>query len=575
MIDVFHCDTALNTSLVMRRLIVFCCLWFVLALLTHRDEGGAKKQPQLEPQAVRNVKLPALKQKELAERPDLVEQVKQALKGKDTTVTIFSLQGFGGVGKTKFAVMVVHDEAIKQTFGSERFWVSLNDKDDCLLGGLSSLASQIANINGIDLNISTNKTPEQQSDAYQTFIAKHLPKSSPFLVVLDNVWRAEHVEVFQNCCCPDEESLGKLLLTSRVKTDALELDDVVEVSVAGSLAPEMSLKLLATVSGLPTHGDQNASAIADMCDHHVLTLAMWAALAKKKKKKSSPAKTWQLIRERLDAQRESGQFAGALPGRLRPPAGYQHKGWDEACQTSLNFLSEELKDASITEKYVMLSLCPDGEWLITDVLAELWGGSDDADDLADEFEQMHLLERSDDGAVKLHDLQLDYARILCKGGEGEGAGKLASSHARAAIACFRLLGGAVDGDMEEVGLGNNSRAYADDGVSGMCARQDQSCSIPLQLAKKWTSTGATRMAGAFWTTRWCLTGKTWSRQCCPAGSSCSYFGEVFCRGRGLSTTALFYHRGGSDRDMFFSMCDDSATELPGFWVSTTTSSTAP
>jgi hypothetical protein len=103
---------------------------------------------------------------------------------KDPIAIATSLIGAGGFGKTTLAAALCHDDDVITAFDDGILWVTLGETPD-VLGGLTNLYSALA---GEDPGFRTVEQAAQR-------LADRL-KDKDVLLVIDDVWKTEHVKPF-------------------------------------------------------------------------------------------------------------------------------------------------------------------------------------------------------------------------------------------------------------------------------------------------------------------------------------------------------------------------------------------
>eukprot|EP00937_MAST-01D_sp_MAST-1D-sp2_P003028 g3028.t1 len=114
-----------------------------------------------------------------------------------------SMQGQGGVGKTTLAVMLVRDKMVQRAF-DKIAWVSVGQTPE-LMEIQRSLFHQLTG------NIMSEKTGATGASQLQEL--QNACQGKNYLVVLDDVWKAEHEKLLN---CVDSDTTSKLLVTTRI-----------------------------------------------------------------------------------------------------------------------------------------------------------------------------------------------------------------------------------------------------------------------------------------------------------------------------------------------------------------------
>jgi hypothetical protein len=170
-------------------------------------------------------------------RPAELEALKQTiLSDRDQrNVALVALKGMGGIGKTVLAQALCHDESVQAAFPDGIIWVKIGEKPSD-----ADLINQMRE---------TAKALDESADGFDTLIGssnllRNLLKGKNVLLVLDDVWNANHVSYFQI----KGARFCRLLLTTR---DA----DIGKATGAQShplhvLTRELSRRMVANYAGL-------------------------------------------------------------------------------------------------------------------------------------------------------------------------------------------------------------------------------------------------------------------------------------------------------------------------------------
>jgi hypothetical protein len=306
-------------------------------------------------------------------RPELLNQVIDALTHPSLDGQLVGLTGMGGAGKSVLAAAAARDEKIRQALPDGRFWLELGP-DPPLLQLQASLAAALGS--------STPVTDVPQGRA----LLSRLLGERRCLLVLDNVQDRAHLPAFTVT-----GPAGRVLATTR---DAATLPGATVIPL-GELAPQAAMQLLAGWAATPP-GDLSVAAaqVAGECGYLPLAIALCGAMI------SDGSHTWAQL---LDLLREAD--LDELRSRL---IDYPHSSLAVALGASLGTLPPEDR-----ERYMQLAVF-DGQGPIPlAALQMLWGlDQQHTAVLTGDLAGKSLLRQAGDGQVGLHDLQMDYLTRL-------------------------------------------------------------------------------------------------------------------------------------------------------------------
>ena len=177
------------------------------------------------------------------------------------------LQGAGGLGKTVMATALARDDEIRRAFVDGVFWVTVGQRPD--LPRLQAQLAQDLMAEGSDSESFGVDSPDRIVNRLRGLLTE-----KACLLVLDDVWDADHAEAF--------DVLGehsRLLITTR---DAALLPLLnAKQEQLGVLSEELALALLARWSGQERDSlPAEAAAVAEACGYLPLALSMVAAQVK-------------------------------------------------------------------------------------------------------------------------------------------------------------------------------------------------------------------------------------------------------------------------------------------------------
>lgn len=329
-------------------------------------------------------------------RPEELSDLRRAVLGEEgpRDVSLTALRGMGGVGKTTLALLLCRDELVRAAFPDGIFWITIGrDPGD--------LASKIANVGAL----LGDRSPELYTtiDGAAARLTALLSRKS-VLLVLDDVWEAEHVRPLllnlQQCrtlITTRDASIGSFLGATPVRL--------------GEMEPEQSIDFLRRWSGLD---DPLLAEIADRVGHLPLALRLAASQLR-----DTPPAEWLRRFRGLSRLRRSRDAAAPT----------------ESCEVAFQLSVDRLRESD-RRLYFALGIFPEDVAVPLETVIRYWRHlqrdltAEDCEDIADHLEQLSLLElqRSEIArAVEMHDLLLMYARERV-GDEGEMHRQFLAAH---------------------------------------------------------------------------------------------------------------------------------------------------
>ena len=307
-------------------------------------------------------------------RPALTRPVIEKLHSPSGMVGLIALEGMGGVGKTMVALAICHEQSIRTRFPDGIVWVNVGKEAKL------TKEDRIGRVTNA-LNLRFDAYTE---DAYRTLFS-----NKSVLVVLDDVW---NTKVIEPLLIPPGRS--RLLYTSRDRGLAGPLGaDNYDV---GILDDRQARHFLAVWSGREktTLPEPITTKILGECKGLALALAMIGAVLKGQRDQR-----WKYLLDDLRQARNLRKVG------VRP-SGYQHEDLHAAIAVSVNALAPESKS-----KYLRLAPLLEDMTAAKALLHSLWGGGErEIDDLICLFVGRSLASRDAEDGIRIHDLQLDYAR---------------------------------------------------------------------------------------------------------------------------------------------------------------------
>ncbi|WP_143520888.1 NB-ARC domain-containing protein [Puniceibacterium antarcticum] len=187
------------------------------------------------------------------ERPMELEQAVAAILGAERVTALTSLHGDGGYGKSTLAEMIRNDLRIREHFGARSKWITIGQNPADLAQRFMDLA----------LELDPKSAPAGTVDGAASRLKDALA-GAPTFVVVDDLWREEHLKPFMNA----GRNLSVLVTT---RNQAL-LPKAAAIIKVEEMAPADAYSLISR--GLPVTTDQERAALERLAD----TLWNWAQL---------------------------------------------------------------------------------------------------------------------------------------------------------------------------------------------------------------------------------------------------------------------------------------------------------
>jgi WD40 repeat protein len=306
-------------------------------------------------------------------RPDELETLRrEVLNDRERrNVALVALKGMGGIGKTVLAQALCADEAVKAAFPDGIVWIKIGEG-----ATEADLVNQMRE---------AGKALVKSSEGFDTLegssrLLRSLLKGKSVLLVLDDVWKAEHVYPFQ----PTEPRFCRVLFTTR-NADVGAATGA-RICLLDLLSAEKSREILSRSAGLGVEElPREAEDIIRECGRLPLAVAMIGALLKTKSAANLLHKLRSADLAAIHLQSYPTLFA--------------------AIQVSVNELGGD------QDSYLSLSVFPEDTPIPEEALEVLWNVDKfQAQDVADRFVSLSLASRDDLRRLSLHDLQVDYIR---------------------------------------------------------------------------------------------------------------------------------------------------------------------
>jgi WD40 repeat protein len=315
------------------------------------------------------------------ERPEALAALRDALITDDggRHIALTALQGMGGIGKTVLAQALCHDDVVQQAFPDGIVWVTIGKES--AFDALTRMR-EVAKALGDDLSRYENELAAKHQ--YRSTIRKKAA-----LIVVDDVWRSSDLELLR----AEDSPRSRLLFTTRDARIAAAMG--AREYIADLLTEEQARAVLARwsrteITSLPPI----AGKLLHGCGRLPLALSMVGAMLRGK-----PAAYWRTVLELLcnaDLDKIKAQFPD-----------YPYTDVLRTIQVSVDSLDETSR-----ARYLTLAVLLEEMAAAPSVQQCLWGMDENqAAETAEQFVSLSLAQRDQpEGSIRLHDLQLDYAR---------------------------------------------------------------------------------------------------------------------------------------------------------------------
>jgi len=336
------------------------------------------------------------------------------------------IQGPGGVGKTAVASWTIHDEEVVEHFPL-RFWVQLSQTPNMY----TALQNLYSNATGGGRMVLRGKDefPAPSDDVMMTRARDKLGavlKSKRCLLVIDDVWDAQHLQRFHGII--DEDAGARMLVTSRFSRLA---KDTIEI-VVGRMTDSEANQVLC--GGKPPVGKELKAVqeVRSLCRNHALAVSMAASM------RNVYHMSWVKVSERLRNHKSKVKWADATYSTT-------YKGLMECIELSMEAMTPEQR-----ERYDALAVLPEDVWMPQELLQLYWGLDEfDTREMVEQLRIRSLVEvnRTTTGegttcSIKPHDLQRDFLLSRAKTNATTQA-RLRRRHAAliGALQCEHVIGG--------------------------------------------------------------------------------------------------------------------------------------
>ena len=314
------------------------------------------------------------------ERAEAVAALRDALfaSGGRRQIALTAFAGMGGIGKSVLAQALCQDEVVQQAFPDGIIWIA---------AGKESAYDLVSRMREVGKALNDDLT-RYDSEAGAVNQYRSTIRHKAALIVVDDVWCVRDLKPFRG-----ESVRSRLLFTTR-NTD-LAAAVGARMHTADLLNEEQSREVLKRYSQVDQLPPQAGDLIAE-CGHLPLALSMIGAMLFRK-----PLALW----KRTLALLRAADLANI---RVQLPD-YPYSDVFRAIQVSVDALDPHLR-----ERYLAVSVLLEDMPVQSVVQQALWCVSEsEALETAEQFVSLSLARRDgNSGAIKLHDLQLDYVRAL-------------------------------------------------------------------------------------------------------------------------------------------------------------------
>jgi NB-ARC domain/TIR domain/APAF-1 helical domain len=315
-------------------------------------------------------------------RPEELQSLREGvLRDKaQQTMSVASVVGMGGIGKTILAQMLCHDPVVQDAYPDGIIWVQLGQQ----VGDLVPKMREVGR--ALDDEPKHYDTVDGARNRLRTILRK-----KAVLIVLDDVWTLTVAEPFLA-----DAPASCLLITTRMQDISLALRSRrVAIKV---LSHAQSLEVLAQWTELPVRQlPLEAPEIVRECGRLPLALSMVGGVVHGGLL-NGRADAWIAALHRLgSAQLDYIRF---------PLEHYLYPQLQRAIQVSVDTLEPRFRD-----RYLTMGVFPEDVHVPESTLCTLWGIDEyEMQSTVDSWLAASLATRDDHGRIALHDLQLDYVR---------------------------------------------------------------------------------------------------------------------------------------------------------------------
>ena len=294
-----------------------------------------------------------------------------------------ALQGMGGIGKSVLAAAFTRTCEARRNFPDGIIWLPFSQKSQS-----GDVLANIRNIGGI---FGFNELGEISDLSSASIFLSHILSGKNCLLILDDIWKIEHVEPFINACA---DTRNRILITTR--DGGLVKNLGAQQHSLGLLSDEQARQLLSRWAGLTVEElPLEANDVIKECGNLPLAIAMIGALVQHQ------PEGWKHVLVRL-RNSDLNKIKGDFPN-------YDYPDLLRAIQVSVDALESRERKC-----YRSLAVFPEDIPIPKVALQIYWEkyGLDENDvhDVIDLLVKRSLVLLDKEGNPRLHDLQHDYVR---------------------------------------------------------------------------------------------------------------------------------------------------------------------
>jgi hypothetical protein len=323
-------------------------------------------------------------------RPDLLEPIVGAITDESHAVSMAAAVGIGGYGKTTLLRAACHDLRVRAAYDDGSLWVTLGeqvgeqDRINKIKDLVHAITGESPNITTIEA--ATSELRKALGDRY-------------ILVVIDDVWKAEHLAPFleggPNC--------ARLISTRYPHTLPKVLGDNLSSHLVDRMSPEEAETLLGSGVIDSVNGDLLATLAQRLGGWPLLLKLVNAALYQYVKSEGYTLAEAVQEADLTLTRRGLTAFDEANPEQ-------RDKAVAAALGASIDLLTQKEQ-----EHYHRLAIFPAGITVSVATLSRLWQLDDfDTRQICRKLARSALLLKFDQAGIRLHDVVRQYLRDACR-----------------------------------------------------------------------------------------------------------------------------------------------------------------
>jgi len=332
--------------------------------------------------------------KNFVQRPDIFNRLKSYLLAQSAPdapknpVTISTaLKGAGGFGKTVMATALAYDEDIQNAYLDGIVWVELGETPD-LTDAMNKIYNQLAR---------EKRSFTEITDA-QTAI-KDLIATKNILLVVDDVWKAYHVQPFL-----DINPKGATLVTTRYVDVVLAANADAHRIDVDEMKPEEAVELL--MSNIAHKPTTDVTKLAERLGNWALMMTLANAMLRKRLQRTGAT-----FADALDWVNEELDDEGVISIGSNQIAQERNQSAGKTIEISFRALDEG-DQADARARYLALGIFPEGATIPKSALYRLWGCKERrAEKYAEQLDDLSLVKYNvSTESLTLHDVVWKYAQ---------------------------------------------------------------------------------------------------------------------------------------------------------------------